>query len=60
MPEVMRLNRTVYCDGCGTMVNPYIVERKLGKDLELDKQNDSYTLECPSCEHTWKQKDQDE
>ena len=47
MPETMRLNHTVACDGCGTNVNPYVLEQK------WDKPKLTVHLECPTCKHDW-------
>jgi len=47
MMQVMRLNQMLYCDGCGTMVNPYVIERK--PETNVAK------VECPNCEHSWKE-----
>jgi len=46
--QVMRLNQTVYCDGCGSNVNPYVLERK--KDAEGGVVG---KVECPNCQHTF-------
>jgi uncharacterized Zn finger protein len=44
--QVMRLNSVVYCDGCGSSVNPYVLERK----------PEESKLECPNCSHVWDEK----
>jgi len=49
MPETMRLNQTVSCNGCGKMVNPYVIERK----IEIN-QADTMRLECPTCKYEWR------
>lgn len=53
----LRLNRQEYCQGCGTMVNPYVVERKPETNWLSDPTVSVMiaSLECPNCEYKWKQ-----
>ena len=51
MPETLRLNRMVSCNGCGLMVNPYVVERRYVSDGEGTV---AVRLECPTCKYEWR------
>ena len=48
MKQVMRLNSVVYCDGCGSNVNPYVLLRQAQEEGGVLAK-----VECPNCRHTW-------
>jgi hypothetical protein len=45
MVETKRMNQTMYCDGCGSYVNPFVVQNGFDdRDVKI---------ECPNCRHSW-------
>ena len=55
MPETMRLNQMVSCNGCGLMVNPYVIERRYVSDGDGIV---AVRLECPTCKYEWNVEDE--